>query len=62
MVGKTIILFFIQKEFFAGIPFLDTLNMIGGIVISDAGAVDGEIIFLVTDILAVDRVEITFAE
>jgi hypothetical protein len=38
------------------------LNVIGRIVIADAGSVNGEIILEVADVLAVDRVEVTLAE
>jgi hypothetical protein len=44
------------------VTFLDALNVINRIVISDAGSVNGKIVLLVADVLAVDRVEITFTE
>ena len=44
------------------VTFLNTLDMVGRIIVSDTGSVDGEIILLVADVLAVDGVEVALAE
>ena len=44
------------------IPLLDALDMVGRIVITNTGPVDGEIILIMSDILAVNGIEITLTE
>jgi hypothetical protein len=62
VICQPLIFFFIEEKFLTVVPFLDALNVIGGIVIADTGSMDSEIILLVADVLAIDRIEITFAE
>jgi hypothetical protein len=62
MIGKPVIFFFVQQKFLPVVSFLDALNMIRRIVITDAGTMYGEIILLVPDILAINGIEVTLAE
>jgi hypothetical protein len=62
MVGKPVVFFFIQQETLALISFLNTLNQVGLIAVSQETAADSKIILAVPDVLGICRVKKTFAK
>ena len=62
MVGKALIFFFIQKETFALVPFLNALHQFRAVVLASEAAINNKKILAMPYVLSIGGIKKTFTE
>jgi hypothetical protein len=62
MIGHTVIFLSIEQELLPVIPFLNAFYQVMRFIVPDVCSVNGKEILLMTDVLGIDGIKITFAK